>query len=291
MLGRRSDDTEIPQFAEILTPSHAVILPVAGKRASASAMREPRRDAAHEQHAERAPRAISGSGIPAPAALCTGPVARRADGCARIGVGRAASVQRCVCSGGAGWPAVAAGLRAAAEVAGASGREEQKCEPAEDQQRDRHRRGPGRVDRPGGIRPTPLVARMARVVRPACARAVLVPRPVRRGLAPARRPGVLLALPGERECAEDVLLRVRVVEDVDREGADRLLVAVAAGRPCRPGRRRTSRRRRLRRTTSSPPRRAPRRRGPPARARGRAQEERGVGSRRLARGLRREGGG
>ena len=52
----------------------------------------------------------------------------------------------------------------------------------------------------------------------------LVPVPFPVGWLPPDGPG-LLALPGERERAEDVLLRVRVVEDVDREGANRLLVA------------------------------------------------------------------
>ena len=46
------------------------------------------------------------------------------------------------------------------------------------------------------------------------------------GARSAGRPGVGLALPGICERAEDVLLRVRVVEHVHRQRPDRLLVAV-----------------------------------------------------------------
>ena len=68
------------------------------------------------------------------------------------------------------WAALAAGLRATAQIAGAARGEQKQRQPAENEQRDRHRRRPRGVDRPGGCR----LVRVARVARVAGSPVVVV---------------------------------------------------------------------------------------------------------------------
>ena len=110
------------------------------------------------------------------------------------------------------WTALAARLRATAQVAGAARREEEKREPAEDEQRDRDGRRARRVDRRGDGPPLRSIGSPG---------SPGLPGPARRRSSPVAglgRPSarVRLVLAGELERAEDVLLRVRVVEHVDR---------------------------------------------------------------------------
>ena len=157
---------------------------------------------------------------------------------------------------GAGRAAVPARLRATAQVAGGSCREEQQREPPEDEQRDRDRRGPRGVDAGcrervalrvawcrsgrwgrrgsstvvvGGSATGPGPCRSARGHPsgrgPPCAaarRRAPAECPPRRSSSPSRRPGAIGS----------------------RRGSS------ASGRPRRPGRRRTSRRPPSRRTSS-----------------------------------------
>ena len=139
--------------------------------------------------------------------------------------------------GGVVGAVAAARLGPAAQVAGRAGREEQHREPTEHEQRHRHRRRAGRVDVSGGRRPSRYRCRLGRrrstwppgsTASSGSVSSRRVSRPS--SCSPSPRwlasPGSGSALLRVGERAADLLLRVRVVEDVGRERADRLAVAV-----------------------------------------------------------------
>ena len=140
-------------------------------------------------------------------------------------------------AGSSGPPSPLPRLRPPAEVAGPAGREQEQRETTEHEQRNRHRGRAGRVDVAPGRRRSPRrwCRRAVGDVPPAGSTAPsgscspppppLVPPPSAAATR-ARVAGVGLAALRVRERAEDVLLRVRVVEHVDRERADRVGVAV-----------------------------------------------------------------